>query len=60
MSTDSSPKSNLVALRNEIDALDVDILAKLNARAALARQVGSLKIGQAYRPEREAEVLRRI
>jgi chorismate mutase / prephenate dehydratase len=51
---------DLSKLRAEIDALDADILAKLNARAALARKVGSLKIGQAYRPEREAEVLRRI
>ncbi len=51
---------DLSKLRSEIDALDVDILAKLNARATLARKVGSLKVGQAYRPEREAEVLRRI
>ena len=51
---------DLSKLRTEIDALDADILARLNARAALARRVGSLKIGQAYRPEREAEVLRRI
>ena len=51
---------DLTKLRSEIDALDVDILARLNARATLARKVGSLKVGQAYRPEREAEVLRRI
>lgn len=51
---------DLLQLRNEIDALDADILSRLNARAALARRVGSLKVGQAYRPEREAEVLRRI
>ena len=51
---------DLSKLRVEIDALDEDILGKLNARAALARKVGSLKVGQAYRPEREAEVLRRI
>ncbi|MEO8104430.1 MAG: chorismate mutase, partial [Betaproteobacteria bacterium] len=51
---------DLSRLRTEIDALDEEILASLNARAALARKVGSLKVGQAYRPEREAEVLRRI
>lgn len=51
---------DLSQLRNQIDALDREILASLNARAALARRVGSLKVGQAYRPEREAEVLRRI
>lgn len=51
---------HLAKLRAEIDALDANILQHLNARAALARQVGALKAGQAYRPEREAEVLRRI
>ncbi|MEP7156105.1 MAG: prephenate dehydratase [Betaproteobacteria bacterium] len=51
---------DLSKLRVEIDALDQEILGNLNARAALARKVGSLKVGQAYRPEREAEVLRRI
>lgn len=47
-------------LRAQIDALNLDILAKLNERARLARAIGTLKVGQAYRPEREAEVLRRI
>lgn len=51
---------DLSKLRAEIDALDADILSKLNARAAIARKVGALKVGQAYRPEREAEVLLRI
>ena len=51
---------DLSQLRSQIDALDREILSSLNARAALARRVGSLKVGQAYRPEREAEVLRRI
>ncbi|MFN8697195.1 MAG: prephenate dehydratase [Burkholderiales bacterium] len=51
---------NLADLRAAIDALDAQILEKLNARAAIARQVGLLKVGQAYRPEREAEVLLRI
>ncbi|MBL8510437.1 MAG: prephenate dehydratase [Betaproteobacteria bacterium] len=51
---------DLSQLRHQIDALDAEILTKLNARAALARRVGALKVGQAYRPEREAEVLRRI
>jgi chorismate mutase/prephenate dehydratase len=51
---------DLYKLRSEIDVLNVQILALLNARAALAQKVGSLKVGQAYRPEREAEVLRHI
>lgn len=56
----SKTPQDLLQLRAEIDALDAEILTKLNARAALARKVGSLKVGQAYRPEREAEVLLRI
>ncbi len=56
----TEPKKDLAELRVAIDALDADILTKLNSRAALARAVGALKAGQAYRPEREAEVLRRI
>ena len=53
-------KQPLAQLREQIDALDAEILQKLNERAAFARKVGSLKVGQAYRPEREAEVLLRI
>ena len=52
--------SELDRLRGEIDRLDESILEKLNERARLARAVGMLKAGQAYRPEREAQVLRRI
>ena len=52
--------NDLSQLRAAIDALDVEILEKINQRAAFARQVGALKVGQAYRPEREAEVLLRI
>jgi chorismate mutase/prephenate dehydratase len=50
----------LEKLRARIDALNLDILAKLNERASLARAIGTLKVGQAFRPEREAQVLRRI
>lgn len=50
----------LSRLRGEIDRVDADILRLLNQRAQLARAVGSLKVGQAYRPEREAQVLRRV
>jgi len=54
----------LARLRAQIDTLDDEILARLNARAVLAREIGALK-GDAskvaiYRPEREAQVLRRI
>jgi chorismate mutase/prephenate dehydratase len=48
-------------LREEIDALDAELLALLNRRAAAVRKVGALKDGKrVYRPEREAEILRRI
>ena len=47
--------------RAEIDALDEKIVALLNERAARAAAIGKLKAnGGAYRPEREAEVLRRV
>lgn len=50
----------LQRLRESIDRVDDRILEALNERAKLARAVGSLKAGQAYRPEREAQVLTRI
>jgi chorismate mutase/prephenate dehydratase len=47
-------------LRREIDRLDEALVRLLNERAALARRIGEAKSGApAYRPEREAEVLRR-
>jgi len=50
----------LERLRDEIDRVDDRIIDSLNERARLARAIGTLKVGQAYRPEREAQVLRRI
>lgn len=47
--------------RVAIDALDAEILARLNARARHAEAIGALKGGiAAYRPEREAQVLARV
>ena len=47
--------------RAAIDAIDERIVALLNERAAQARAIGELKGGApAYRPEREAEVLRHV
>src|SRR5262249_47598532 len=44
-----------------IDAVDADLLALLNRRAAVVRKVGELKNGaRVYRPEREADILRRV
>jgi len=50
----------LERLREEIDRVDERILNALNDRARLARRIGTLKVGQAYRPEREAQVLRGV
>ena len=51
----------LLDLRARIDALDERIVKLLSARARLAQRVGTLKNGVAvYRPEREAQVLRRV
>ena len=47
--------------RAEIDALDERIADLLNERAKHAAAIGALKSGAAaYRPEREAEILRRL
>src|SRR4029077_18570633 len=51
---------DLKKLRDAIDRVDDGIIEALNQRAKLAREIGTLKAGQAYRPEREAQVLRRI
>ncbi len=51
----------LLKLRNEIDRLDEEILARLAERARCAQRVGEIKRGNMfYRPEREAQVLRRL
>ena len=50
----------LLDLRNRIDHLDEAILAHLSERARCAQRVGEIKHGTIYRPEREAQVLRRL
>ncbi len=47
-------------LRGSIDALDQRLVALLSERARLALRIGALKQGSAYRPEREAQVLRGV
>jgi len=51
---------SLAKLRARIDALDDRLVKLLSARARMAQRVGRVKSGGAYRPEREAQVLRRI
>lgn len=50
----------LKRLREEIDRLDEEVLAALARRAQLAHRIGEIKHGNIYRPEREAQVLRRL
>jgi chorismate mutase/prephenate dehydratase len=56
---------SLLQIRQQIDAVDDQILELLNRRAGYAKQVADIKIAAGesacfYRPEREAEVLRRV
>ena len=57
-------KDKLKAVRDRIDALDEQIQALINERAACAQAVAALKNGgdaaSFYRPEREAKILRKI
>src|SRR5690606_27256747 len=54
-----SMSDELLKLRNEIDRIDEEILARLAERARCAQRVGEIKRGvMYYRPEREAQVLR--
>ena len=46
--------------RDGIDAIDAEILKLVNQRAEHAKAIGALKNGAVYRPEREAQILRRI
>ena len=53
--------ADIDSLRKEIDALDDELAALIQRRAGLAQNIGHLKGGApAYRPEREAQILRRI
>jgi chorismate mutase / prephenate dehydratase len=52
---------NIKQLRARIDALDLEILKLVSERASTAHAIGKLKNdGTVYRPEREAQVLRRL
>ncbi len=55
----------LAVVRQQIDGIDSTLLELLNRRARCAREVGEIKArfgddGFIYRPEREAQVLRRL
>jgi chorismate mutase / prephenate dehydratase len=53
-------KKDLAQLRLDIDAVDRELLALLNRRAALANEVGEIKRAEGsviFRPERETQVI---
>ena len=71
MSTDKAPPAQapdtLESVRERIDAIDRDLQRLLNERAACALAVARIKHAEPgeeapffYRPEREAQILRRI
>lgn len=52
---------DLKTLRDQIDAIDQQMLSLVSERAQLAHTIGQVKNGgPIYRPEREAQVLRRL
>lgn len=58
-----SVESRIAPLREAIDAVDTQLVALLNERARLAHQVGAIKQetgAPVFRPEREAEVIRKV
>lgn len=58
-----SVNEELLPLRNKIDGLDSELVRLLNERAEVAKEIGEIKARAGlpvYRPEREAEVLRKI
>jgi chorismate mutase/prephenate dehydratase len=60
MSGRPSPAPSLQTLREQIDAVDRELLALLNRRAGLAQQVGEIKKHEGsvvFRPDREAQVI---
>jgi len=62
--SNSSDSDALAGARERIDALDARIQALIGERADIALEVARIKQAQGrsdfYRPEREAEVLRRV
>ncbi len=55
--------SALTGLRSQIDAVDTDLLALLNRRAALAQTAGDIKRASGiavFHPERESQIIARL
>lgn len=61
--TNAAPASELLALRDQIDALDKTLLDVLNRRAKVAELVGEVKRREGtpfFRPDRVAQVIEKI
>ena len=59
-STAPGREQEIAVLREQIDALDAELLERMNARAGVARAIGELKKADgspAFRPDREAAVI---
>ena len=61
---DKDPENQLRSLREQIDAIDSELLGLMNRRLDVAKAVAAVKATldepAFYRPEREAQVLRRL
>lgn len=56
-------EKTLIEWRQEIDALDADLLRMLSRRAAIACEIAMIKVAfglPAYDPDRESQVLQKI
>ncbi len=58
-------KKKLEKIRNDIDSLDKQLLDLISSRARLAQEIAKIKMASSetfefYRPEREAQILRKI
>lgn len=63
MASDPTPNAELeelLKLRDAIDDIDERVLQLISERARVAHRIGEIKHGNIYRPEREAQVLRRL
>ncbi len=61
--TDSQRKASLASLRSQIDRIDRELVALMNDRAGVAREIGHVKQSsgqQTYDPSREETVLERV
>lgn len=61
---DKTPPRPIDELRREIDAIDLDLVARIDRRAALARAIGKAKMGEGrerfFDAARQKEVIERI